>query len=715
MSSRNRTIRFGRSGAPDRLICGDNLEVLQNLADESLNLIYVDPPFATGTVRRGRSPAPGAPSPQYRDAPNDPDAFVNWMQPRMEQFHRVLHHSGSLFIHLDHRAVHYIKVALDRLFGRSRFVNELIWCYSVGGKSRRSFARKHDTILWYARSKDYAFYPDAVRIPRKSGTHMRTVRDENGELVQEKTDRKTGKVYRYPVNRGKVPEDWWTDIETLNREDGERTGWPTQKPERLLTRIILATTETGDTVADFFCGSATTAVVAQRHNRAFLAVDANPDAAEIAAKRLTDAGRALDPAPRDLVVSRQTDIKASMLTDVGVVRDHNEDAAYVDPKHEFFIVADGMGGHAAGEVASAMAVETVRGALESAREKISTFAEAPSDRGRKELVQLLEAAVRDAHQAVFQRGVNEPDKQGMGTTLDVLMVAGADAFVAHVGDSRTYLIREGRAAQITTDHTVAEVLVIEGKLSVEEAAASPLRTILVNAIGVAADVGVEMAHLRLKKDDQILLCSDGLHDYFPVEQEIADKSDDGALDKALSTMVDLAKERGGHDNITGVLISVLDIPDVPDEDAKAHLASDGIPHRVGEDETLPVDVGEEHMSRAKANAEQAEKSEQATSEEIKTVEIDPNEEDDEDDDDDDDDAQVDADGAKTVEMPRVEDVENDEDDDEDDEELQARAADARTVEIPAAETSDDAGKARGKAKTDLKTTVPIRPLKKKGS
>ncbi len=248
-----------------------------------------------------------------------------------------------------------------------------------------------------------------------------------------------------------------------------------------------------------------------------------------------------------------------LVTDVGVVRDHNEDCAYMDAVKGFFIVADGMGGHAAGEVASAMAVETVRTTLENSTAEVLAFTKAPNDVGRRALVQLLQNAVLAAHQAVFQRGQNEADKQGMGTTLDVVLVAGPEAFVAHVGDSRTYLIRDGRSSQITTDHTVAEVLVIEGKLTIEEAQVSPLRTILVNAIGVSADVGVEMAHVTLKRGDRLLLCSDGLHDYFTDESEIAERMSAEAPGKALEDMVETAKTRGGHDNITGVAVHVTQV------------------------------------------------------------------------------------------------------------------------------------------------------------
>jgi serine/threonine protein phosphatase PrpC len=262
-------------------------------------------------------------------------------------------------------------------------------------------------------------------------------------------------------------------------------------------------------------------------------------------------------APQD--EASRVKLEAWLVTDVGVVREHNEDSAFMEPTKGFFIVADGMGGHAAGEVASAMAVDTVRKTLETHRKDIESFKRAPTDAGRRSIVQLLQNAVLSAHQAVFQRGQHEADKAGMGTTLDVVLIAGPEAFVAHVGDSRTYLVRDGRSSQITTDHTVAEVLVIEGKLTIEEAQVSPLRTILVNAIGVSADVGVEMAHVTLKRGDRLLLCSDGLHDYFPVEEELAQMLSTGTPGDALKDMVELAKTRGGHDNITGVAVQVTDI------------------------------------------------------------------------------------------------------------------------------------------------------------
>lgn len=297
MASEQR-IAFGApGGACDRLVCGEALAVAAEVPDGTLGTIYIDPPFGTGLVQRGRGH-------RYADRADDPDAFVTWLMPLLEHSRRTLAPHGSLFVHLDYRAVHYVKVALDRLFGRDRFVNEIVWCYAVGGKGRRGFGRKHDTILWYARSDDWAFYPDDIRVARRGGSHMR-VEVDGGVAVQVKTDRKTGRVYRYPIAAGKVPEDWWTDIETLNHSDRERTGWPSQKPERLIERALRATTVAGDRVADWFAGSGTTAAVAQRLGRGFITVDREAAAVEVCLTRLTRQGAALaaeGTPPPDLIV-----------------------------------------------------------------------------------------------------------------------------------------------------------------------------------------------------------------------------------------------------------------------------------------------------------------------------------------------------------------------------------------------------------------------------
>jgi DNA modification methylase len=299
-----RRVEFGRADrTPDRVIRADAGELAARIPDGALDAIYIDPPFGTGTIRQGRGLPAGPARPEeaptrrrsidgprmrYADRADDPDAFVAWLAPILEHSRRALAAHGSLFVHLDYRAVHYVKVELDRLFGRTRFVNEIVWCYAVGGKSRRGFGRKHDTILWYARGDDWAFYPDAVRVPRRGGSHMRLVGG-----VQEKTDKKTGRVYRYPVQAGKVPEDWWTDVETLNHSDRERTGYPSQKPQRLVERVLAAVTRPGDRVADWFAGSGTTAAAAQRLGRRFVVVDREAAAIAVCMERLIAQGHLL--------------------------------------------------------------------------------------------------------------------------------------------------------------------------------------------------------------------------------------------------------------------------------------------------------------------------------------------------------------------------------------------------------------------------------------
>lgn len=245
-------------------------------------------------------------------------------------------------------------------------------------------------------------------------------------------------------------------------------------------------------------------------------------------------------------------------TDVGMVREHNEDNFYIDPDHRFFIVADGMGGHAAGEVASQMAVDHVRHALETCYPGLAELVphNKISDEARQTIIKALHEAVVAAHSSVLTRGQTEPDKAGMGTTLDVVLYVGGDAFMAHVGDSRTYLMRGGQIMQVTTDHTLTEMLVLQGKLSTEEASVHPYRNILVNAIGVSPDLAVETAHVTLVGQDRLLMCSDGLHDYFPSAAELLAQLH-GSIDSlrdGLNSLVEQAKTRGGHDNITAVVV-----------------------------------------------------------------------------------------------------------------------------------------------------------------
>ncbi|MHB2017103.1 MAG: DNA-methyltransferase [Candidatus Xenobia bacterium] len=274
---------------PGRLHVGDNLPFMQSLQPD-FDLIYLDPPFFTGRHMTLPERAATAGFGGWSDRWDDLEGYLSWLEPRLVEAHRLLSGCGSLVVHLDWHAVHYVKVMLDRIFGFGQLVNEIVWCYSIGAKSPRHFGRKHDTLLWYAKGASWHFAPSEVAIPRKVGTHMKVATDEAGRVYQEKRDRRSGKVYRYYVDEGKTPEDWWVDVETLNREDRERTGYPTQKPEALLARIVRGLSPPGGRVGDFFCGSGTTLVAAERHGRAWVGCDVLPEAVAVAESRLRNLG-----------------------------------------------------------------------------------------------------------------------------------------------------------------------------------------------------------------------------------------------------------------------------------------------------------------------------------------------------------------------------------------------------------------------------------------
>ena len=265
-----------------RIILGDNAEVLPTLPEGFARLIYIDPPFNTGEAQkrerirvvstdgagdRGgfggrRYDVSKVESGSYEDDFGDFEAFL---MPRIELALRCLTPDGSLFVHLDYREVHYVKVALDRLLGRKHFKNEIIWAYDFGGRSRNRWPSKHDTILWYTKDPhDYVFHFDEMdRIPYMA----------------------PGLVSKEKAERGKTPTDvWWhTIVPTAGRE---KTGYPTQKPLGILNRIIKVHSSPGDVVLDFFAGSGTTAESAARHGRGFVLVDSNPEAVRVAAARL---------------------------------------------------------------------------------------------------------------------------------------------------------------------------------------------------------------------------------------------------------------------------------------------------------------------------------------------------------------------------------------------------------------------------------------------
>ncbi len=254
------------------LIHGDNLAVMSALLpryEGRINLIYADPPFFTNKryparVGRGedsRRPKEWQLAEGYPDDWEDLDAYLDMLYPRLVLMHRLLSPTGTLYLHLDWHANAYARVLLDEIFGADRLLNEIIWVYHGPSPIRSAFNRKHDTILAYTKSPEYTFNVDAVRQPYDANTVKTFASSSKAGF---------GKVP--DLERGKVPEDWWY-FPVVARLHSERTGFPTQKPEGLLKRILLASSKPGDLVADFFAGSGTMAVVADRFGRDFIVSD----------------------------------------------------------------------------------------------------------------------------------------------------------------------------------------------------------------------------------------------------------------------------------------------------------------------------------------------------------------------------------------------------------------------------------------------------------
>lgn len=279
-------------GYPDaepenRLILGDNLRVMSALLDEyegKINLIYADPPFFTNRkyparIGRGedsRKPAEWQMAEGYHDHWDSLDTYLDFLYQRLAAMYRLLAPNGTLYLHLDWHADSYARILLDELFGEDHLLNEIIWTYHGPSPIRRAFNRKHDTILAFVKSDDYVFNVDAIREPYNENT----VKTFNASP-------KAGFGKVPDLERGKVPEDWWY-FPVIARLHTERTGYPTQKPVALLERIILASSNPGDLVADFFCGSGTTAFVAARHRRRVLACDETFRALHTTRSRLAD-------------------------------------------------------------------------------------------------------------------------------------------------------------------------------------------------------------------------------------------------------------------------------------------------------------------------------------------------------------------------------------------------------------------------------------------
>jgi len=243
-------------------------------------------------------------------------------------------------------------------------------------------------------------------------------------------------------------------------------------------------------------------------------------------------------------------------TDVGRVRDHNEDAFLVDKRLNLFVVADGMGGHAAGEVASQMASHTVREHLAERRDDLASF-ERGQDTDPEVISRILEEAVRRACRAIHDEGVRDESKRGMGTTLDVLLVIGDRGFIAHVGDARIYLVRQGTVHQLTQDHSLMNELLKRGRLTRDQIEKLDHKNAVTRAVGVYEDVDVDTLHLDVLAGDRFLLCSDGLHGYLE-ESELLSLVGDTADEEITGRLIELANERGGKDNITAIFVRVPD-------------------------------------------------------------------------------------------------------------------------------------------------------------
>ena len=245
-------------------------------------------------------------------------------------------------------------------------------------------------------------------------------------------------------------------------------------------------------------------------------------------------------------------------TDVGKVRDHNEDNFLVDKKLGLFIVADGMGGHAAGEVASAIAVRTVHEEIRREKELLDDYVSGATGANKvtpKDVVALVEHAVQRACSKIHEEARADANKRGMGTTLSALLVVGSQGFIAHVGDSRIYLARAGRVQQVTEDHTVYNELIKRGKLTREQIEKVQQKNAITRAVGVYERVEVDTLMIELIAGDVLVLASDGLHGYLESPEELAAPL---ALegDGSVKALIELANERGGKDNITTVVVKV---------------------------------------------------------------------------------------------------------------------------------------------------------------
>jgi DNA modification methylase len=270
-------VSLGESDAPpNRLFFGDNLHVMRQLPTESIDLIYLDPPFFSGrqynVIFGDRNEVRS-----FSDIwEGGLDGYLVWLNARLLEMKRLLTSTGSLFVHLDWHAAHYVKVELDKIFGYDHFQNEIVWCYRGGGVSPKRFGRKHDVILWYTKGPTWHFVPQYTEY------------SESTRAVTGRTGRRVNRT-EIDLDRGAHMPDWWTDINSLQTWSPERIGYPTQKPVALVRRIIDAACPEGGVVADFFCGGGTSLVAAQTAGRPWIGADQSRVAVAITADRLATA------------------------------------------------------------------------------------------------------------------------------------------------------------------------------------------------------------------------------------------------------------------------------------------------------------------------------------------------------------------------------------------------------------------------------------------
>jgi len=245
-------------------------------------------------------------------------------------------------------------------------------------------------------------------------------------------------------------------------------------------------------------------------------------------------------------------------TNVGRKRSHNEDNYLVDQKLSLFVVADGMGGHASGEIASQIAVAEIRSAVDSRRDILDAYARHETGVTTHDVLGVLEYAVQTAGVAIFDRGQKEPDKRGMGTTVSAFLLIGERGFIAHVGDSRIYMVRDNKSEQLTEDHSLINELIRHGKVTKETLAKSPYasyKNAVTRAVGVYETVQVDTMDLEVLPGDQFLLCTDGLHAYLD-DGEITRQLSDDNITAIPDNLVEHANKGGGHDNITALIVRV---------------------------------------------------------------------------------------------------------------------------------------------------------------